>query len=89
MDLSLDLSLNDEPDIEIQHQDTLTMEISHSIVQTTPGKNNYCSLFILLLTVYIIAYYHCLLKYQIDKKYTIFIFVTLNTRRVFHLQQLS
>ena len=55
MDLSLDLSLNDEPDIEIQHQDTLTMEISHSIVQTTPGKNNYCSLFILLLTVYIIA----------------------------------
>ena len=51
----MDLALNDDPDIEIQHQEPLTMEISHSIVQTMSGKNNYCSLFILLLIVDIIA----------------------------------
>ena len=45
----LDLELNDEPETEIQHQGPLTIEISHSIVQTTSGKNNYCPLFILLL----------------------------------------
>ena len=55
MNLPLDLELNDEPEIEIQHQEPLTIEISHSIVQTTLGKNNYFSLFILLLIVYIIA----------------------------------
>ena len=55
MNFSLDLALNDDPDIEIQHQEPLTMEISHSIVQTMSGKNNYCSLFILLLIVDIIA----------------------------------
>ena len=89
MNLPLDLALNDKPDIEIQHQEPLTMEISHSIVQTMSGKN------LLLLTVYVIAncrhycYYHCLLKYQMDKKYTILIFLTLYTRGVFHLPQLS
>ena len=55
MNFSLDLALNDDPDIEIQNQEPLTMEISHSIVQTMSGKNNYCSLFILLLIVDIIA----------------------------------
>ena len=48
MNLSLDLELNDKPDTEIQHQEPLTIEISHSTVQTTSGKYNYCSLFILL-----------------------------------------
>ena len=51
MNLPLDLALNDEPDIEIQHQEPLTMETSHSIVQTMSGKN------LLLVTVYVIA--HC------------------------------
>ena len=51
MNFSLDLALNDNPDIEIQHQEPLTMEISRSIVQTMSGKN------LLLLTVYVIA--HC------------------------------
>ena len=55
MSLPLDLELNDVPEIEIQHQEHLATEISHSIVQTTSGKNNYYSLFILLLIVYIIA----------------------------------
>ena len=41
--------LYDKPEIEIQHQESLTIEISQSIVQTKSGKNNYCSLFILLL----------------------------------------
>ena len=41
--------LNDEPQTDIQHQEPLIIEISHCIVQTTSGKNNYCSLFILLL----------------------------------------
>ena len=54
MSLSLDLELSDKP-TEIQDQESLTIEISHSIVQTMSGKNNYCSLFILLLIVYIIA----------------------------------
>ena len=49
MNLSLDLELNGEPQIKIQHQEPLTIEISHSIVHTTSGKNNYCSLFVLLL----------------------------------------
>ena len=51
MNLPLDLVLNDEPDIEIQYQEPVTMEISHSIVQTMSSKN------LLLLTVYVIA--HC------------------------------
>ena len=55
MNLSLDLELNDEPEIEIEHREPLIIEISHSIFQKTFGKNNYFSLFILLLIVFIIA----------------------------------
>ena len=55
MNWSLDSELNDEREIKIQHHKHLTIEISHSIVQTISGKNNCCSLFILLLIAYVIA----------------------------------
>ena len=92
MNLSLYLELSDKPDTEIQHQESLTIEISHSIVQRTSGRNNYCPLFILLLIVYIIAiiivYSNTKWKkiYNIYFSYIFFIFLS---RGVFHLPQLS
>ena len=85
MNLSLDLALNDEPDIKIQQQEPLTMEISHSIVQTTSGKNNYCSLFIILLTVYIIAIIaHSNTKWTKNTQYPFFLHYTLGVFSIYH-----
>ena len=71
MSLSLDLELSDKP-TEIQDQESLTIEISHSIVQTMSGKTiiahclYYCLLFILLLL-------SLFTQIPNGKKYTIFI----------------
>ena len=84
MSLSLDLELSDKP-TEIQDQESLTIEISHSIVQTMSGKNNYCSLFILLLIVYIIAIIIVYSNTKWKKIYNIyFMQYTLGVFSIFH-----
>ena len=85
MNLPLDLVLNDKPDIEIQHQAPLTMEISH-IVQTMSGKNLLLLLFMLLLIVDIIAIIivYSNTKWTKNIQYLFFLHYTLGVFSIYH-----